>query len=229
MKKLLGILGLGLLWCGTANAGIKEPGKDPKCFKLGTTQFNKLIKPYLNERPNFVFYIGCKDDQFVTIRWSGNNINKNHKEAYKNCREKGKNREIKDCYLFSINDEIVWGKDVSYVKKISEESNKAKRDPELIDRMVKLKANFIDTKPVSISEIAGWSHSCDKEDFIKHVGTVEGCIGIKKLGKIDKSKKKLVVFMGGDYKGTKPNNSKKEYSGFSSVIKDQKDNINFFS
>ena len=27
MKKLLGILVLGLLWCGTANAGITEPGK----------------------------------------------------------------------------------------------------------------------------------------------------------------------------------------------------------
>ena len=104
---------------------------------------------------------------------------------------------------------------------------KTKNDPQMIEYMVKRKINFIDTKPISISEIAGWSHSCDKEDFIKYVGTVEGCIGIKKLGKIDKSKKKLVVFLHGDYKGTKPHDPKR-YSGFSKVIKDQKENINFF-
>ena len=63
---------------------------------------------------------------------------------------------------------------------------KTKNDPQMIEYMVKRKINFIDTKPISISEIAGWSHSCDKEDFIKYVGTVEGCIGIQKLGKIDK-------------------------------------------
>ena len=105
---------------------------------------------------------------------------------------------------------------------------KTKNDPQMIEYMVKRKINFIDTKPISISEIAGWSHSCDKEDFIKYVGTVEGCIGIKKLGKIDKSKKKLVVYLHGDYKGTGSNNTPKYMAGFSNIIKDQKDNINFF-
>ena len=230
MKKLLGIVVLGLLWCNVGNAGIKEPGKDPTCFKLGTIQFNKQVKIYLNVRQNIVFYIGCKDYSFETHRRTGPNIKENHKEGYKNCRKKAKKRGIEDCYLFSINDVIVWGKDESYVNKISEETKKKEKDPEFINKRVKAgaKANFIDTKPVSISEIAGWSHSCDKEDFIKHVGTVDGCIGIKKLGKIDKSKKKLVVFMGGDYKGKKPNNNPKTYSGFSKIIKDQKDDINFF-
>ena len=105
---------------------------------------------------------------------------------------------------------------------------KTKNDPQMIEYMVKRKINFIDTKPISISEIAGWSHSCDKEDFIKYVGTVEGCIGIKKLGKIDKSKKKLVVYLHGDYKGKGSNNTPKYMAGFSNIIKDQKDNINFF-
>jgi len=105
---------------------------------------------------------------------------------------------------------------------------KTKNDPQMIEYMVKRKINFIDTKPISISEIAGWSHSCDKEDFIKYVGTVEGCIGIKKLGKIDKSKKKLVVFLHGDYKGRGSNNTPKYMAGLSKIIKDQKDNIKKF-
>ena len=105
---------------------------------------------------------------------------------------------------------------------------KTKNDPQMIEYMVKRKIDFIDTKPISISEIAGWSHSCDKEDFIKYVGTVEGCIGIQKLGKIDKSKKKLVVYLHGDYKGRENNNTPKYMAGLSKIIKDQKDNINFF-
>jgi phosphohistidine phosphatase SixA len=34
MKKLLGILVLGLLWCNVGNAGIKEPGTDDKILNL---------------------------------------------------------------------------------------------------------------------------------------------------------------------------------------------------
>ena len=106
---------------------------------------------------------------------------------------------------------------------------KTKNDPQMIDALVKYRSKGkVYLNPTSTTEIASWSHTCDKEDFIKYVGTVEGCIGIKQLGKIDKSRKKLIVFMGGDYKGRKPNNNPKSYSGFSKVIKDQKKNINFF-
>ena len=106
---------------------------------------------------------------------------------------------------------------------------KTKNDPQMIDALVKYRSKGkVYLNPTSTTEIASWSHTCDKEDFIKYVGTVEGCIGIKRLGKIDKSRKKLIVFMGGDYKGRKPNNNPKSYSGFSKIIKDQKDNINFF-
>ena len=47
MKKLLGIVVLGLLWCNVGIAAEREPGKDPTCFKLGTIQFNKQVKIYL--------------------------------------------------------------------------------------------------------------------------------------------------------------------------------------
>ena len=44
MKKLLGILVLGLLWCNAGNAGIKEPGQDSKCLKNGMKEFLKPEK-----------------------------------------------------------------------------------------------------------------------------------------------------------------------------------------
>jgi len=44
MKKLLGILVLGLLWCGTANAGLNEPGSKKILNVL------KLVKQDIKKR-----------------------------------------------------------------------------------------------------------------------------------------------------------------------------------
>ena len=81
--------------------------------------------------------------------------------------------------------------------------------------------------PITPEQIAKWDYTCDKEDFKKYVATVEGCIALQHLGKIDKSKKKLVVFMHGDRK-SKDDYKIKGWWTFSSVIKDEKKNINFF-
>jgi len=45
MKKLLGIVVLGVLWCGTANAGLNEPGtkKNYACTEAGQTGYKKAI------------------------------------------------------------------------------------------------------------------------------------------------------------------------------------------
>ena len=82
-------------------------------------------------------------------------------------------------------------------------------------------------KKVAAIKDSDWIHGCDKEDFIKHVAIKEGCVGLLQLGKIDKSKKKLVIFMEGDYRGREPNNVKQHYP-MSAAIKDEKENINFF-
>ena len=52
MKKLLGILVLGLLWCSTANAGLNEPGskKNFKCTEAGQTGYKEAIA-YLKKKP----------------------------------------------------------------------------------------------------------------------------------------------------------------------------------
>jgi len=47
MKKLLGIVVLGLLWCNVGNAGMYEPGQDQKCRKLIEKE------KFFQERENF--------------------------------------------------------------------------------------------------------------------------------------------------------------------------------
>ena len=82
-------------------------------------------------------------------------------------------------------------------------------------------------KKVAAIKDSDWIHGCDKEDFIKHVAIKEGCVGLLQLGTIDKSRKKLVIFMEEDYRGREPNNVKQHYP-MSAAIKDEKENINFF-
>ena len=55
-----------------------------------------------------------------------------------------------------------------------------------------------DKLPITPESIGEWDYTCKKEDFKKYVATIEGCIALQHLGKIDKSKKKLVVFLHGD-------------------------------
>ena len=50
MKKLLGIVVISLLWCGTANAGVNEPGiawMSGLCSITFSNEHEKLKKKYL--------------------------------------------------------------------------------------------------------------------------------------------------------------------------------------
>ena len=82
-------------------------------------------------------------------------------------------------------------------------------------------------KKVAAIKDSDWMYECDKEDFIKHVAIKEGCVGLLALNKIDKSKKNLIIFLEGDYRGKKPNDVKKHYP-MKKAIKEQDGKINFF-
>ena len=84
-----------------------------------------------------------------------------------------------------------------------------------------------DKLPITPESIGEWEYTCKKEDFKKYVATIEGCIALQHLGKIDKSKKKLVVFLHGDRRD-KSDYKIKEQGNFTKAIKEEKDNINFF-
>jgi len=65
--------------------------------------------------------------------------------------------------------------------------------------------------------------ACDEEDFIKHVSSKIDCMGLVKVGKIDKSKKIIAVFLHG-YNGGK-DKGLPYAKNFNSLIND---NVNMF-
>ncbi|MBO6483318.1 MAG: hypothetical protein HVK33_01375, partial [Pelagibacteraceae bacterium] len=230
MKKILLILALSLLWCNVGNAGINEPGTDQKCFDLFEKKkvFKKEFLPNVDKDKHiFIVYTSCRDD-YKNWEWGcvqGLDIEGSHKGAHDTClhyidkqNAKKKKSKFPGCFLYAIDDQIVWGKDIAVVKKIEKDA-KAR----FAGALAKTKG---DKKPITPESIGGWDTICDKgEDFIKYVATVEGCIGIKSIGKPDKSKKKLVIHLHGDYKGTDVNNTPKFMSGYSKLIPDD---ANFF-
>ena len=86
MKKLLGIMVLGLLWCNVGNAGINEPGTDQKCFDLFEKKkvFKEEFLPAVNKDTHiFIVYTSCRGD-YKDWEWGwieGLVVDSTHEEA----------------------------------------------------------------------------------------------------------------------------------------------------
>ena len=145
MKKLLGILVLGFLFSGNANAGVNEPGTGllGRCEGGLKWEHKKLKKIYLesDKKINVVLYASCNADQSGFAIKKGKNLEALHKKAYKSCLKVAKKRTRgEDCYLFAVNEEQVWKYDRA------KESVKAKA--KLAKRTAKKeKLTQIDKKP----------------------------------------------------------------------------------
>ena len=135
MKKILGILVLGLLWCNVGIAAENAEELNKNCIKQGTTEFNKKVKQRVKKNFVTVMYFGCKS--MATWIWyeeTSKDLDTSHQVAYKKCLKGASEYKIETCHLFSINDKIVYGKDAAFVKKIEK------------DIKTKFSKNFIGTK-----------------------------------------------------------------------------------
>jgi len=136
MKKLLGIVLLGLLWCNVGFAedydskagGIREPGTDKKCFYVFEREniFERKFLPKVKKnRGVFVTYIGC-NKYYDDWSWEYSlnpDIDAAHLKAYGLCAGNELPKyNLTGCHLFSINDVIVWGKDAAFVTKVEKEA-----------------------------------------------------------------------------------------------------------
>jgi len=131
MKKLLGIVVLGLLWCNVGVAselgGIREIGTDQKCLELFEEKNifeEKMLPGFKRDRGIFVTYIGCSKYYDDWGWWNSTNfdLDKAHTKAYHGCvKEQMPKYNITGCHLFSINDVIVWGKDPAFVAKLEKD------------------------------------------------------------------------------------------------------------
>ena len=135
MKKLLGIVVLGLLWCNVGIAAENAEELNKNCIKQGTTEFNKKVKQRVKKNFVTVMYFGCKS--MASWYWyeeTSKDLDTSHQVAYKKCLKGASEYKIETCHLFSINDKIVYGKDAAFVKKIEK------------DIKTKFSKNFIGTK-----------------------------------------------------------------------------------
>ena len=145
MKKLLGILVLGLLWCGTANAGLNEPGTGllGRCKGGLKWEHKKLKKIYLesDKKINVVLYASCNADQSGFAIKKGKNLEALHKKAYKSCLKAAKKwTPGEDCFLYAVNEEMVW--------KYDKAKESAKAKAKLAESTTELeKQTQIDKKP----------------------------------------------------------------------------------
>ena len=127
MKKILGIIVLGLLWCNvgiTSEAGgIRESGSDQKCSELFKKEkiFEKEFLPRISNEGILVTYVGCNKDYDNWGWWNSTklDLDRAHAKAYHGCvNNQLEKYKLTGCHLFSIDDVIVWGKNDAFVKKI---------------------------------------------------------------------------------------------------------------
>ncbi len=111
VKKFIAILLLSFFWHDTSNAEIKEAGKDNSllCTIGALEAYNEGLQ-YLEKNPkkNFVVYLACNAPTYTWNWRKGSNLEKIHKKSFKECTKLSKKQGNGECYLFSINEKIVW-------------------------------------------------------------------------------------------------------------------------
>ena len=154
MKKLLGILVLAFLFSGNANAGVNEPGRGPvkKCESNFKLQHGIIIyeqkKIYLesDKKINVVVYGSCNEHGTYSFgAKKGKNLKALHKKAYKSCLKGAKKWKTgEDCYLYAVNEEVVWKHDLA---KIKAEEAKVKAEEERLAQIDKKPGRFFEDQP----------------------------------------------------------------------------------
>ena len=154
MKKLLGIVVLGLLLSGNANAGVNEPGVTSiaGCDKGLKFQHEKLIKKHLKElikkNKTGVLYASCNYDQYSWAANKGKDLEKLHKKTYKQCMKYAEKHTGKECYLYAVNEEIVWKYDKAKASTIAKTKiAEAKALEEKNVKMDKKPGRFFEDQP----------------------------------------------------------------------------------
>ena len=153
MKKLLGILVLGFLFSGNANAGVNEPGTGflGKCKGALKWEHKKLKKIYLekDKKINVIIYASCTSDRWGWGIKKGKNLEALHKKAYKSCLKAAKKwTPGEDCFLYAVNEEMVWKYDKAKVSaKTKAELAKAKVEQEKQKQIDKRPGRFFEDQP----------------------------------------------------------------------------------
>ena len=137
MKKIFLLLFLltCLLSFNFANAGVNETGSSSislECKKTMLKKYQSDLSVSKSEGKNFLMYASVTENDCVWYQtWPKKEVSKkDHKYAFKKCTKEAKKNGLKtDCFIFAVNDKIVWknfdkqavlaSKDAPLEKKIS--------------------------------------------------------------------------------------------------------------
>lgn len=125
MKKI--IIFLLFIFTTNLNADVKEAGSDPlptEMLENIKNSLNNALQKYKGKEVLFYISFDKEKLQKGEIHWNSGyssfkKINdKSHEKTYKACLKYGKKKKINDdCYLFAINDKIVWDLSKPYKEK----------------------------------------------------------------------------------------------------------------
>ena len=111
MKKLLGILVLAFLFSGNANAGVNEPGSGHiSAIKNVKSIYYEHLAKVKKKNQHLIHYVSTsKSGSWAGWALHAKKINeRSHKKAYKKCMKYAADWTQEDCFLFAIDDKIVW-------------------------------------------------------------------------------------------------------------------------
>ena len=140
---------LAFLFSGNGNAGVNEPGSGPI---TPIEAVNKIYKEHLpkakKEKKHLIYYVSTNESG----NWGGwafyaKKINKrSHKKAYKKCMKFADQYTQEDCFIYAIDDKIVWNLD-GPAKPIESVSAEAKAEQEKQAQIDKKPGRFFEDQP----------------------------------------------------------------------------------
>ena len=149
MKKFLVIVVLTFLFSSNANAGVNETGSGPISSILDVKGVHKEhLEKVKNKNQHLIFYVSTSESG----GWAGwalhaKKINeKSHKKAYKKCMKFADEYTQEDCFIYAIDDKIVWNLD-GPAKPIESESAEAKAEQEKQAQIDKKPGRFFEDQP----------------------------------------------------------------------------------
>jgi len=152
MKKFLAIFVLAFLFSGNANAGVNEPGSGPITPIEAVKNVHKQqLEEAKKKKSHLIYYVSTDEsDNWAYFAFYAKKINeKSHKKAYKKCMKYADEHTQEDCFIFAIDDKIVWNLDgpAKPTKPKESESAESKAEQEKQAQLDKRPGRFFEDQP----------------------------------------------------------------------------------
>ena len=146
MKKFLAILVLTFLFGGNANAGVNEPGSGPIASITDVkSNYYENLAQVKKKNKHLIQYLSISSNGgWASWALHVKKIDeKSHEKAYKKCVKNAAKYTQEDCFIFAIDDKIVWNLD-GVAKRIGDE---AKAEIEKQAQIDKKPGRFFEDQP----------------------------------------------------------------------------------